>query len=967
MRKAVLTLAILLVAASFGIVSPDLESRLATTQSNQLLTVHIVLKEQFDAKLLNSLVDGMPKPARRMEVARVLQQFSAEKQAGLLGYLASQKGQATDVQSLWILNAVYCKATPAVIRAVAARPEVNYVNYDLAYQPNLLEEDAKPAAPSTDGIAWGVRKINAPAVWALGYTGAGIVCGHIDTGCNYNHPDLADHMWTDPNYPHHGWNFESSTNDPMDASGHGTHTSGTVASDGTDGTQCGVAPDAQIMACRVRTVADSVAESQCWDAMQFVVSPPLSPSNGADLYTMSLGWTIAWAPHQASWRATADNVNAAGVIEVVAAGNERGTAIPNACRCPGNCPPPWWNPQNTGVGTLGGVISIGATDSSDVIASFSSPGPVTWSTVAPYNDYPYPPGLTRPDVSGPGVDITSCNYTGSGYTMMSGTSMATPHTAGVVCLMLSKNPNLSPAVVDSILELTALDLGTTGKDDDYGAGRIDALEAVNYVTGSGGPMIVLRSTLILDPLPNGNNNGRVDPGEDASLQFTLRNSGGADCDNVTGVFRSGNPLLTVTDADGAWGNIPVGGEANNAADLITVHASGTIVPGTAVPCTLVVTGDSSDYTTRINVLLTVGVPPRQPGEIIWGPTTAPGMPVDWGLYGVAYNTTDDRLAAIYYMTNQMYVYSSDSLLTSYGTVTLPEDSCTDLSYCSYDNTFWLLANPSKTVYKMTPTGTILRSFPIAFTDYPVGIQENENTHEIYISDRRSNGVLPLNVYICDTLGALQNTIVHPLSGNYGTRCLSFDAGNLTNPPSLLNMFTWFDATGTVLDSCVMYEMDRSTLSILNSYQFPNPGVWNMRGIEYDPRDGSYWVTIMQGGTTENMIIKVVGFNYGTGVKEGPTSALPRATELAVRAFPNPFSTGTALAVQLAQPAKLNLSVYDNNGRLVRTLAAGQSVVTSASFPWDGRDELGRTVAPGIYFYRAGTATAEAWGKVVLSR
>ncbi|MBM3313300.1 T9SS type A sorting domain-containing protein [candidate division WOR-3 bacterium] len=437
--------------------------------------MQVVLKEQFDSDQLHRLVEGMPRRQRRVEVARILRDFSARQQAGLLAFLAEQGTEAQNVKSLWIVNAIYCEATPEVIRRLSERPEVNYVNYDLAYCPDLLEEPE--TGTGTDEITWGVNKVNAPAVWDLGYTGQGVVCGHIDTGCNYNHSDLADHMWTNSHYPNAGWNFENNNNDPMDVQGHGTHTAGTVAGDGTGGSQTGVAPDAQIMVCRVRTQADSVAESQCWEAMQFTVSPPLAPDSGADLYTMSLGWYISWDPHQAVWRQTADNIRAAGVSQIVAAGNERSISPPNSCRCPGNVPPPWRNPQNTGEGSLSGIVSIGATDVNDSIADFSSRGPVTWASVPPYSDYPYPPGLSRPDVSAPGVDVKSCSRSG-GYTSMSGTSMATPHTAGVVCLMLSKNPELTPAEVDSILEVTALDLGPAGKDNDFGAGRIDALAAV---------------------------------------------------------------------------------------------------------------------------------------------------------------------------------------------------------------------------------------------------------------------------------------------------------------------------------------------------------------------------------------------------------------------------------------------------------------------------------------------------------
>jgi subtilisin family serine protease len=476
----VLCLTLLLAGTSLGLISPSLQQHLTTAQAGQRLPVQIVLKEQFDRDLLNSMVAGMPKVQRRVAVARILKEFSAEQQAGVLAYLETT--DAASVQSFWVINAVCCEATPAVIQALSTRPEVNYVNYDLAYCPDLWEPE-QTSSTGTEEIPWGVAMINAPAVWAEGYTGQDIVCAVIDCGCNYDHPDLADHMWTDSNYPHHGWNFEDNNDETMDRAGHGTATSGIVAGDGTGGTQTGVAPDAQIMICRVIGISGwDVFESEVWSAMQFAVSPPLSPDHGADLYSLSAGMYLSWGPHQAAWRMVVNNVNAAGLSQIVSAGNERGTSPPNACRCPANVPPPWWNPQNTGTGALSGVVAVGATQEADTIASFSSPGPVTWSDIVNFDDYAYPPGLTKPEVSAPGVNIKTCNYAG-GYLIGGGTSAAAPFVAGTVCLMLSKNPDLTPAEVDSILELTAVDRGAPGKDNYFGAGRIDALAAVNYVAG----------------------------------------------------------------------------------------------------------------------------------------------------------------------------------------------------------------------------------------------------------------------------------------------------------------------------------------------------------------------------------------------------------------------------------------------------------------------------------------------------
>jgi len=947
-----------LAGMSFALNSPSLQQHLTGAQAGERLPVQIVLKEQFEKDLLNSLVDGMPKPQRRAEVARILKEFSADEQAGVLAYLATT--DAKNVQSFWIVNAVYCEATPAVIQALSERPEVNYVNYDLAYCPNLLEPE-EPAT-GTEEIAWGVAKINAPAVWALGYTGKNIVCGHIDTGCNYDHPDLADHLWTDPNYPHHGWNFESNNNDPMDVQGHGTHTAGTVAGDGTGGTQTGVAPDAQLIICRVKTSpVDSIAESQAWAAMQFVVSPPLSPTHGADLYTMSLGFQMAWSPHQAIWRTTCNNVNAAGVSQIVAAGNERGISPPNACRCPGNVPPPWWNPQNTGTGALSGVVSIGATDESDTIAYFSSPGPCTWSSIAPFNDYAYPPGLTRPDVSAPGVNIKSCSNSGSGYTNMDGTSMACPHVAGTVCLMLSKNPELMPDEVDSILELTAVDRGATGKDNDFGAGRIDALAAVNYTTLSGGPSLKLNSYQIVDS--TGNNNGILDPGETAKLLVTLRNNGGASSNNTTGRFHSYDGRLSVPDSFGWWGNIASGGSATNNTDPFTLHADASIPAGTEITCSLFVTGDSAAlYSKRIELKITVGVPP---GGIIWGPKPAPNMPTGAGICGVTYSTADDLIYCTYFGNSTIYKYSSDSMLVPQGTIAAPQDSCLDIDYAAYGNALWLVCNPQKIMYKLSPTGSVIRQFSLSFANYPYGATEYEDGHFVYVSDRRSTPSQPQLIYVRDTLGNYaQGVITHPLTGPYGTRCLALDGRGSTNPPTLLNIWAWYNATGSAIDSCGMYELNRADGTLLDGYVFPTK-TWDVRGIECDPRDGSYWLTIAAGGTSNNMIVKVAGFNYGKiGVAEPKPPLFGAGSRLQVFARPNPFAGRTRLSVKLPAAGSIDLRVYDNSGRVVRTLARGS---TSSLFTWDGRTDDGKAVAPGVYFYRAASATEQAWGKVILSR
>jgi hypothetical protein len=362
------------------------------------------------------------------------------------------------------------------------------------------------------------------------------------------------------------------------------------------------------------------------------------------------------------------------------------------------------------------------------------------------------------------------------------------------------------------------------------------------------------------------------------------------------------------------------------------------------------------------VNLTVGVPPPQPGQIIWGPKTCPGMPTQWGLYGVAYNPTDTLIYCAYYMSATIYKYTSDSALTSRGTVTAPEDSCTDIDYCSYDNTFWLVANSSKKVYKITPGGTVVRYFNVPQPDYPCGIVEDEDAHVVYVSDRRLASQPQQRLFVYDTAGTILDTIIHPQSGYYGSRCLALDYRGETNPPELLNMFTWFDASGTTLDSCGMLSLDRVGNTILHRYRFTTSG-WNMRGIECDPRDGSYWVTIMQGGSTDNQILKVHGFHEGVGLEEERPAPVPgRAAGL--QAWPSPTTGMTRFALGLVQPGAAELRIYDNTGRVVRALSAGRG---ASSVVWDGRDNAGRAVAPGIYFCRLNAAEGNAWTKLVMTR
>jgi subtilisin family serine protease len=480
-RMRILLILTMLLAgiSSAGSITGILREEIALAGSDQLIPVLIKPVGRADMDYIASVAGDLTPAQRREFAVDVLKEFAGNAQQPLLNALESfPAGSVTEVRTNWIANVVGCYATPEVILLMASRNDVDWVA--LKTFEDILVEPVDVREPSNEELrlanAWGVDMINAPDVWALGYEGQGVIVSVVDTGVNYNHIDLQSQMWHDTAAGYHyGWDFADNDPDPMDQNGHGTHCAGSVASNGNAGTNCGVAPNATIMALRVGTSFSD--EQDVWDAFEFSIV------NGANVISTSLGWPQNQNPVRQTWREVEENVLAAGIHHSIAAGNEGGNPDTYGdIRTPGDCPPPWLHPDQTTAGGLSAVITVGATDINDNLAYFSSLGYSTWKFDAPWFDYSDTApeiGLIDPDICGPGVDIVSCDYSNpSGYTTMSGTSMATPHLAGCMALMLSANPNLTNAQMDSLLEVTSVDLGAAGKDNYYGAGRVDIYQAV---------------------------------------------------------------------------------------------------------------------------------------------------------------------------------------------------------------------------------------------------------------------------------------------------------------------------------------------------------------------------------------------------------------------------------------------------------------------------------------------------------
>ena len=521
--------------------SATLGHLLRTASEHDLLDVNVFLRGEprefapaaFAAGTTDDAADADVDPADAVET---LQQTATEAQAGLMAFLgnATEAVAFTDaddtvsvpaaagVESFWITNSVAVQASKETLAQILARPDVLMV--DVNHRASVAEltdarapaarvrpkakagPKAKPrrrrpgvqAADAGPDIAWSVNHINAPLCWQLGLTGKGVLVALIDTGVNYDHPDLKKRMWKGgAAYPNHGYDFENDDNDPMDNNGHGTATAGQVAGDGTSGKRTGVAPGATVMALRA-----GGTERRFWRAMQFALT------RKAQVISMSMTWKYPNSPDYPGWRRVCESILAARVLHANSIGNQGAdlTAypIPFNMGAPGNCPPPWLNPAQAAPagGGLSSVISCGATDSADRLAYYSGRGPVGWSA-APYADYPYAagaspkPGLVKPDVCAPGPGTESCSHLypqtpgAKPYRSFSGTSAATPHVGGCLAILAQAcreaGTPIVPARVQEALERTAKRVQgqAAAKENHYGAGRVDVYAAYNYGKNKG--------------------------------------------------------------------------------------------------------------------------------------------------------------------------------------------------------------------------------------------------------------------------------------------------------------------------------------------------------------------------------------------------------------------------------------------------------------------------------------------------
>ncbi len=408
-------------------------------------------------------------------------------------------------QSFWVTNAIWAKGGLDVVQAVASRPEVAYVypsgggrlKLPPVEQPltstnsvsttNLTTADPNPEA--------NLINVNADDVWARGILGKGAVVAGADTGVAWQHAAIKNQYrgWNAATQTaNHNYNWHDSihapntvcngdTTEPCDDHDHGSHTVGTMVGDDGGANRIGMAPEAQWIACRNMTEGAGAVPTYM-ECMQWFIAPTdgagLNPNPSKAPHVINNSWGCYEGCPPPALQDTLRASRAAGIFYAVSAGNDGSSPLGVANTGQVIC-----HSITTPLARYPEAFTVGSTDHrTDSISYFSSRGSVLGDPTSPL-------GLMKPNISAPGSGIRSSVKNGS-YASFSGTSMAGPHVAGLVALLVSANPRLAGMVdrLEDIIEASAIrkttseacggESNTAIPNNTYGWGRIDALRAV---------------------------------------------------------------------------------------------------------------------------------------------------------------------------------------------------------------------------------------------------------------------------------------------------------------------------------------------------------------------------------------------------------------------------------------------------------------------------------------------------------
>ncbi len=935
--------------------SPVLE-QMSPVDADSLVAIVVILDGEDTREYVHAAASGrrLTREERIIEVNSRLRSFRPSASDAVESFL--DEHAVGEVQSFFVISGYAASIPFSMVDALASIDGVDMIlpDVELTYEAPVSEIKSSPR--TAQAVSTNLALLNVPAVWARGYTGKGRLVCSFDTGIEHTHPALAPKWRGNHASLKESW-FSPIKPDslPFDAVGHGTHTMGVMVGS-VDADTFGVAIDAEFISAGVvdqgkslsATLADIIL------AYEWALDPDGDPTTTDDVPDVILNsWGLPaglFEDCDATFWQAIDNVEAAGIVTIFSAGNEG--PDPKTLRDPADRAS---TPLNT--------FSVGAVDENKLIAAFSSRGPSRCN-----------PESVKPEIVAPGVAVRSATK-GGGYMTMSGTSMAAPYIAGLVALCRQYNPDATVEEIKNAFIFAAEDLGTTGEDNAYGHGLVDAAKVLDYLPE---PIVPEFSVIKAETITGEN----AFPGSSVDLMIELSNPG-ADYAIVQGRLSAvdGNEASVSTDlvlfSFGAAGTVAV------SASPLHVSLANDLVHGQDLRFELELISTTNRLLDTVEFSIPVGIVP--PGKVVTHNSEGVVLSVsDFGQLGLG-------PGSIYNAGGAGFAFDGSSNLLYEAGIILGGGGY-DLSSAVRD------ADGAFRPSDFAPVDGIGAGFvgddggwhnTGSFRDFsstsPAPIRVECESVDFNGSENDGLVIVRYNL-INESLDAI-NGIRFGFLADFD---LPGDIETVGRNDSLGLVYQYSDSgpmVGLVMLANVSSANSFSNGSIrtgwddIDLYQMISSEAASFASSVGDDlmfSVNSHDLQIVAEGSVEVSFALVAGSDL-TELEENAERAakqyklvlsteqgegLPESFQLQQN-YPNPFNPSTTIAFELMSESEVTLEVYNMLGQKVSTLITGHLSAGEHRIEWDGTNSGGDRVATGVYFYRLSNSEFSQSRKMVL--
>lgn len=919
-------------------------------------TIDLLLSFENDLDVTALKMDHLRRKMSRQENYRlVMERLYAGRrslESSISGQLQTLQaaGEISEFRFFTSSKTVLVSARLSAITHLEALPGVRLIilNQKISLIEPVSEEPTQLfAKPTIDNTA--LNAIGITSLWSLGLTGRGRLICSFDTGVDADHPALSS-KWRGNNGGSASESWYSPRGDslPFDKIGHGSHTMGVMVGSTAEDT-IGLAPDAEWISAAVidQGAGFSTTLADILSAFDWALNPDGDLSTFDDVpdvicnsWGVPVG--ILGTCDNTFWTAI-DNVEAAGILTVFAAGNE------------GPSPGTVRNPADRAASPTN-AMAIGAINPADnIIAGFSSRGPSGCDNAI------------KPDLVAPGVNIYSSHKDGS-YKVMSGTSMAVPFVAGLALLIRQYNPEVTVEEIKNALMQSANDLGPVGDDNSYGRGAINAAQVLGYIEAPRQVQVVVAGHTI-----SSGSDQFADPGEEAQLVLSINEPSGLS-DSIDIYLTSLSEYVSIP-TDTIRFYFSPGSTFTTSTDSFLLSISQQAISGeiATLVANYFIPGGTEQQTAEFSIQLGQPLPglitSLQAGEIDFGFS-------DFGQFGFG-------TGSIYQAGGVGFRFKSGpNLLYEGGLIVARSASMVSDAIRQADGSFKasdFFPEPGGPILPATSVDSSLMSQysdEKAVAPIPISIRQNisHNNGNYIIVEFELINPMPEVInnlsaaFFCDfDLIQFDDQLEYDeLTGMLYQYNLS--SGDYVGLVGLgTNQFGYLAINNSGNDKVGISKLDKYelTMQAVSEIRGTGRGDWYMVVSRQISSLGAFAsdrfaVGLVAGNSLADLRLAagLAAEDYmGVLDADDDLALLPDQLEMKQN-YPNPFNPATTIKYILPAAQMVHLNVYNVAGQKVRTLFDGLARAGENSIIWDGRDDSNRSVASGVYFYRLQTAHGE---------